>query len=149
MELIKAGSQDGKWFPYAGDAEFKIRRIPTGLEKESYFRHFGKRAEVRRKGGAVISDTDVEAAQAHNQAMARIALVDSRNVLVPHELVKDALPTVEPDAAGMVRLDGLWSEEVRRVVLAEVPSLAGWVQEQAYSLTTRAAEEEAELGKTS
>lgn len=148
MELIKAGSQDGKWFPYAGDAEFKVRRIPTGLEKESYFRHFGKRAEVRRKGGAVISDTDVEAAQAHNQAMARIALVDSRNVLVPHELVKEVLPAAEPDPEGMVRLDGRWSDDVRRVVLAEVPTLAGWVQEKAYSLTTRAAEEENDLGKT-
>lgn len=149
MELIKAGSQDGKWFPYAGDAEFKVRRIPTGLEKESYFKHFGKRAEVRRKGGAVISDTDVEAAQAHNQAMARIALVDSKNVLVPHELVKEILPLVEPDGEGMVRLDGRWSDDVRKVVLAEVPTLAAWVQEKAYSLTTRAVEEEADLGKTS
>lgn len=147
MELIKAGSFDGKWFDFAGDAAFKVRRIPTGLEKESYFRHFGKRAEVRRKDGAIISETNIEAAQAHSQELARYALVDSRNALVPHELVKGC-GDFEADAEGMVRLDGKWTAEVKAAVLSEVLSLAGWIVEQAQTLTTKATEEEAALGKT-
>jgi hypothetical protein len=147
MQLIKSAAAEGVWFSYAGDAEFKIRRIPTGLEKESYFKHFGRKTEVRRKGGAVISETNVEEAQQHNQEMARYALVDSRNVLVPGALI--GVNGFDPDPEGMVKLDGRWTDEIRRVVLAEVLSLSAWVLEKANSLTTRAAEEEAELGKTS
>jgi hypothetical protein len=145
VELIKRGSSEGVWFEYGEGAAFKVRRIPTGLDRETYFRCFGKRAEVRRKDGAVISDTNLEASQRYTQELARYALVDSRNAEVPAEYAKAAGIEVETELAS---LDGLWSDKVKEVIFAEVPSLAAWVLAKANSLTAQAAEEDAALGKT-
>jgi hypothetical protein len=144
MELIKRGSSEGVWFDYTGDARFKIRRIPSGKQKETFFRYFGKKTEVRRKGGAVISDTDMEASTKHNVELAEFALLDCENAEVPAELV----PALGGQSGEMVRLDGKLTPEIKAAVLAELPGLAVWIVGKAESLTAKAAEEEEGLGKT-
>jgi hypothetical protein len=165
MQLIKSGSSEGVWFEFVDEAKpirspeerskpkegetpnacFKIRRIPTGLQKEAFFRHFGRKTEVRRKGGAVISDTDMEASTKHNAELAQYALLDTFDAEVP----ADVLPLLGGKPGEMVTLDGKLTPEVRAALLGELPGLAVWIVGRADSLTARAAEEETELGKTS
>ena len=151
MELIKKGSTEGKWFTFRAEgapedekpARFKVRRVPSGFDRQTYYEVYGKRQEIRRKDGAVVSDIDVERTQRYQLALAVYALVDSENAEIPGEL----LPAGE--AGSMVPLDGKWTEEIKRAVFTELPALARWVVECANSLVTQAAEEEASLGKTS
>lgn len=151
MQLIKSGSSEGVWFDFAEDARFKVRRIPSGLQKETFFRYFGKRAEIRRKNGAVISDTDMEASTKHNAELAEYALVDCEHCEVPRALMPmlDAAVAVGDQVPEMVSLDGKLTPEVKRALLAELPQLAVWIVSKAESLTAKAIEEETELGKTS
>lgn len=153
MQLIKKGSTEGIWFQYKPEggapdespAEFLIRRVPTGKDREAYYQHIGKRQEIRRKEGAIISDANLEATQAYQLELACYALVDSKGAEIPPGIV----PGIEPDSHGLVLLDGKWSPEVRRAFFLELPALARWVVEKANSLTVQAAEEEKGLGKTS
>lgn len=153
MQLIKRGSVEGVWFEFKQDgapedeksARFLIRRIPTAFDKENFRQHFGFKAEVRRKNGAVISDLDYAKRIAHTLDLAIYALLNSEDAEVPSVIV----PTMKADESGMVKLDGQWSEDVKRLVLGEVPSLATWIVARANTLTAQAVDEEEAKGKTS
>ena len=160
MQLIKAGSTEGRWFEFRESARamgspeertsadlacFRVKRIPTQLDRETYTAVFGPKQELRRRRGEVISEADPLKSQEYTLRLANFALVDSFEAEVPAEIV--ALAGIRGE--GMVRLDGQWSEAVKRAVFGELPALASWVVACASSLNASAAEEEKELGKTS
>lgn len=149
MQLVKSGAAEGVWFRYEIEgepepAEFKIRRIPSGFDREVYFRCFGRKIEARRKDGAIIQETNLEQTQKYQMDLAVYALLDSKGAEVPPDLA----PGVEAKGP-MVTLDGQWSEAIKRAVFGEVPQLMRWVIEQANSLSLQAAKEDSDLGKTS
>ena len=110
MQLIKKGATEGVWFTYhvegaepgEAPAEFKIRRIPTGLDRETHIRVFGARQQIKRKDGAILSDIEPLKSVAYTLDLACYALVDSRNAEVPPEIV----PGLEAGENGLVKLDG-------------------------------------------
>lgn len=169
MQLIKRGSTEGLWYEYVEDAQpiakpedrsqregaepnacFKVRRIPTGLDRETAFRFLGRKQEVRRKEGAVISDFDLDKQQQYYVELAVYALVDSFDAELPVEFLKGTKPAADVMAGvEMLRLDGQWDETVKRAVFKELPNLAKWVCIRSFSQNSAAAEEEHGLGKTS
>jgi len=156
MQLVKSGAIQGHWFTYEVEGEpkparFKVRRIPSAFDRQTYFSTFGRKIEARRKAGAIIQDTDLEQTQRYQMELAVYALVDSEDVQVPRELLEGAAPETAPGetADALVTLDGRWSESIKRVVFGELPQLMRWVIEQANSLSLQAAKEETDLGKTS
>jgi hypothetical protein len=146
VQLIKKGSVEGVWFTFEQKdaqadekpARFLVRRVPTAFDRERFTHHFGYKAEIRRKSGTLISDLEPLKRMAYTLDLACYALIESENAEVPSELV----PGRPANEAGMVLLDGKWTDDLKRIVLGEVPSLATWIMEQANSLTAQAIDEE-------
>lgn len=146
MDLIKAAALEGEWFIYADDGQFRVRRIPAGKDQELYFQHFGRSRKYSRKKGTETGEVDLARATEYTRQKAAFALVDSRNVSVPRQIL-GGTPLADAGEGQTVTLDGHWSPEVKERVLFEVKGLAGWVIEKAESLDREAAEEEAEAGE--
>ena len=160
MQLIKQGSTEGRWFEFRESARamgspeertsadlacFRVRRIPTQFDRTTYTDVYGAKQELRRRRGEVVTETDPLKSQEYTLRLAAYALVDSFEAEVPAEIVAAA----GVQAEGMTKLDGRWSDAVKRAVFGELPALASWVVQCASSLNASAAEEESQLGKTS
>jgi hypothetical protein len=151
LQLITKGSTAGVWCKYAGEAEFRIRRIPRDIALRMQREHFGAKSQIRRKNGELIVDSDDQAQTAFNREAAAFALVDSRNVVVPAEVLAGTeLAEAAADAEGCICVDGKWSEPVKTAVFTLLrDDFYLWVLKQEAGLTAKAAQEEADAGKTS
>ncbi len=168
MQLIEKGSTEGKWFEYVENAKpldrpedrvasrdgqepnacFKVRIVPAAFDQERYAHYFGYKMEIRRRRGEVVNEGDWEKQRRYQVDIAAFALVDAVDAEIPGNFLKGT--KLEADAEVMVKLDGqLADEAVRRALLAEVVDLRTWIIGRSNSLRRSAAEEGAELGKTS
>ena len=154
MDLFKPKTLTGEWFPF-GDGEVLVRFIPADVDAALLKKHYRDRttADVAREGGDQLN---LALTSAYILDRACYALVDTKNVWAPRDMV--ALPNEVPLAAaqpeeredGMVRLDGFWSEAVKKAVLKELLTqglLGHYVQACSKSLAAKVAARKEELGK--
>jgi len=129
MDLFRPNTLKGEWFPYLDDGEALCRLIPNDVDGKFHKTRYGDRTreQIEKEGGDNLGMVTLHL---YLVDRACFALVDTRNVWVPKEIVAAALasalaaegPRPEERVEGeaiMVRLDGFWSEPVKRAVLNE------------------------------
>jgi len=155
LDLFKPNTLKGEWFPF-GDGELLVRIIPNDVDAKLHKGRYGDKTRelIEKEGGDHLGMLTM-----HLYLLDRAcyALVDSKNVWAPADMVT-ALPKELPTGAaqperredGMVRLDGFWSEEVKRQVLAEALErghLGFYVLDCSKSLSAKVEAEKEKLGK--
>ena len=126
MDLFRPQTLKGEWFPF-GDGQVLVRLIPADVDAVFRKSHYKDRtsADIEKEGGECLG---LALMTAYVLDRACHALVDTKNVWAPQEMVAGALPTELPAGApgpetradGMVRLDGFWSDAMKRVLLKEL-----------------------------
>ena len=133
--LVQADADVGRWFPWKGKAEFKVRRVPRAKLREFEVQSYGKEFAFLPGGGSKIDRLKVER---YNQRKASYALLDSRNVQIPRALLAG---TELAEGEGVVApLDGKWTDAVKDAVFRET-GLAKLIAEWADELSEIAAAE--------
>jgi hypothetical protein len=156
MDLFRPKTLTGEWFPF-GDGEILVRLIPADVDAAFLKNHYRDRttADVAREGGDQLN---LALTSAYILDRACYALVDSKNVWAPRDMVAQALPKELPPGAaqpeqredGMLRLDGFWSDAVKKSVLKELLThglLGNYVQVCSRGLAAKVAARKEELGK--
>jgi len=114
-DLIALDATEGRWFPWLGGTEFKVRRIPRAKLRELEVQSYGKEFAFQRDGGTRIDRRKVEE---YTRRKATYALVDSRGgVRIPRELM--AGTTLEKGDGDRATVDGHWTDEVKDRVFRE------------------------------
>jgi hypothetical protein len=145
VDLFKASSADGDWFPYGKDGQIKVRRIPGPKSLEIDIKHFGKSWQFQQRGGMQQMTVSREQQLNHSIESASFALLDVKNVNCPGHVLS-GLDGFDP--AAMVALEGKLTAEVKTRILTESDDLRAAVLKAAGSLVAKTVKEEEELGKT-
>lgn len=152
MQLKKAGA-DGHWFVFKrGDAEdgsqdvrFKVRRLSGPEARQIAYQVGGTRRQFGQKGTTVDVSKNFQTRLAQGVAM----LLDSKNAEWPVSAedagpLREALKKDDLKPGDVVLLDGSWSEQVKRIVLADATAILDFVHKKDEEMEAKADEEEQE-----
>lgn len=154
MEFLRdAAVDEGEWFTYhtqgAGDERvelrFKVRRVPEPVSTRIEFAHLGRKLRVRGDRNSWAIDREKQRAVRLDKAA--YALVDSENGEVRAADAEAAAfysaeLKVQIVAGDLVKLDGRWTDAIRKRVLRESEPLRAWVQEKSEGQALAADEDE-------
>jgi len=151
MQLKKAAN-DGEWFTFKksdqksdqGGVEFKLRRLPGPEARSIAFRVSGTTRQWGAKGMRMDLSKNFEVRLAQGAWI----LLDSRNADWP-VTDADAGPLTEAlkeqvKPGDVVRLDGRWNEQVKRIVLADATEILDFVHLKDSEFEMQADEQEEE-----
>lgn len=125
--LVQDDADEGRWFPWKGKAEFKVRRVPRQKLREFEIQSYGREHTFLPGGGTKFSREKVER---YTERKAVYALLDSRNVKIPRVLLAGTELADSVEAA--VHLDSKWSDAVKLAVFRETglgTLIAKWTDE--------------------
>lgn len=154
MRLATHADQ-GEWFPFTEDkktgekVEFEVRRIPAAVAKQIENEILGHKRQSKWKKGVQLVDYEVERSEEITLRKAMYALRNSRGGAELPASDVPALPAPGDDPSAFVKLDGRWSDEVKRQVFEAFPHIPLFVVEKAEGLDAKAKEEEEGKGWTS
>jgi hypothetical protein len=155
MDIFRPNTLAGEWFPF-GDGEVQCRHIPADVDAAFRKTHYKDRtsADIEKEGGDYLN---IAITTAYVLDRACYALVESKNLWAPAAMVDSAMPQLSPPgggperrADGMVRLDGYWSDAVKRAVLKETlvnGQLGMYVIDCSKSLAAKVEAKKEALGK--
>lgn len=133
VSLIDDKAEEGQWFPFKGKAAFLVKWVSQSRRRWLRGHHVGKKSPGKGEGVAYDRLEDWQV------AVASEALLDSRMVQIPGRYLEGSDLAAD---TGEVRLDGKWSDDVKRAVLSQLPGLAKFIVEKCDSLAVQADEEE-------
>lgn len=148
---------EGSWFPFSGNARFRIRALSARRLQQIDREVFGRVQELVARDGARIVEIDAQKVDIARLLKSREALVDSENAEVKvgdggaaseyQKILPEHAGSIQ--AGGMLLLDGKWSDALKDKILTAHPGLAEWIVERSASLTIQASKKaiEAEEGK--
>ena len=157
VRVFEGEAEDpGEWVFWRNDDDtkapirFRVRRVPAAVDRRLRVEHTrGVRAE---KAGKRALSAVVEQVQEQIRDRAMYALMDSAGFAIiiggptAAEVYSSILGSpVTPQQE--VSLDGRWTDDVRKHVLASMPALAEWLSRQANRLSGAEADEEEFLGE--